>query len=251
MSKCAPVVEKLNALLDHELSVGDWVRVRWHLIACTSCRQRLVEYRRLTNAATYIRSAHVRPRWIRLVPVLAFGLVVAVICATKFLPKKEEPLAIVIDEASLAGDLKPTSAFYAEGNSLVLRDPKSGMVLASAPGHTRQDAFQAISIANKAQRTTKPRAYRIELDQTNPGLSIKVPDGLVALQSADVVKEDEQIVIFFSGEPDDLKGLKLPLKGSVYFVKIIDPKFFSDMNLALPTETFFLSPNKKPSTVNR
>lgn len=251
MSKCSSVVEKLNALLDHELSAGDWVRVRCHLATCGECRKRLVEYRRLTVAAKQVRAVQPRPQWIRLVPASAVALLVVAIFVTRFLPKKEEPLAIVIDEASLAGDLKPTSAFYAEGNSLVLRDPKNGMVLASAPGHTRQDAFQAISIANKAQKTTKPRAFRIELDQAEPGLRPKVPDGLVALQSADVIKEDEQIVIFFSGETDDLKGLKLPVKGPVYFVKIIDPRFFSDMNLALPTETFLLPPNKKPSAVNR
>lgn len=251
MSHCGPIQERLNALLDRELSVADWVRVRLHLITCAKCRSRLAEYQRLTVAAQQVRAVQGRRKWRHLVPAISFAAVAIVVCVVSFYPHPKVPQAIVYDQAALMGNLRPTSAFYAEGNSLVLRDTYSGAMLARSPGHTRRDAFNALSLASRVP-TSQPKEFRVELDQPIPDIDPNTSVDIILLEPGDVsIQQSSPTVIFFSGEPNDLKELNIQSKGPMFFVKVIDPQFFIDMNKALPTEKFVLPPNKKPSTVNR
>lgn len=241
---CEKVQEMLNALLDRELPVLDWVKVRAHLLVCRTCRQRLNDYRRISLAASFVRTVP-KPHRARLVPAAALALVVIAVFALHTSPKARTPQALVFDEASLVGNLKPTSAIYTEGDHLVICDPGSGKILASAPGKTRKDAFNAISLAYRVP-LGEPKAFKVEFKPS------KEQADIVILENAEFIrKEGEPNIIFFSGDFVELKSLPLPKGGPTFFVKVIDPNFCIDLQADTSKSKFVPLPNNKPSSGNR
>jgi len=251
MATCKSVQERLNALLDRELSVFDWFRVRLHLSHCAECRKCLADYHRISRAADQVRLVSVsRPR--NLVPAFALSATVLAVFALAIWPKPKQPQALVFDKAAMVGNLKPSSAIYAEGDHLVLRDPKTGMVLATSPGQTRLDAFNIISLANKVP-LTQPKEVRIAL-APDAAVSINEKDAIeiVLLEGGDVlIKEAEPTVVFFTGDSVDLKTLNLPSKGPAFFVKIIDPGFLGEVVPDHPLKKNISPSNNKPESINR
>ncbi|MBS1726964.1 MAG: hypothetical protein JST51_09620 [Armatimonadetes bacterium] len=240
----------MNALIDRELGLADWVRVRLHLLHCEECRQHLDEYRLVSQAAKCVRNVPGRRR-LRLAPIFAVAAVASVVALAVLWPKPKEPQALVYNRTFLTGGAKPLGAIYNEGKYLVVRDFKDGALLATAPGHTRKDAFYAVSQAGNMP-FNQPLERVIE---DKPPISLKLEKhgsgATIIMEDHPSAKEDAQIVIFFSGPAPNLKDVDIPADRPALFVKIIDPDFLADVVPDQPDKKFVPPSNNKPETINR
>lgn len=247
MGNCEQIQSQLNALIDGELPIFRRLAISFHVLKCQECRERLDQYRRISFAATKIRvfepvsNPKLKLRF-------AYGGLVAVVIgllAFPIWPKAQtpKPQALIYDQNALIGKAMPVSAIYSEDNRFVVRDTENGNVLASAPGKTRTDAFNAISIANHASPN---EAKEIELVFGSGSIHPpKNRDEVFILKSDGLPEKDgEPVMIFFSGEITELRGIELPKKGPVFFVQVLDPKFIPETIRWQPT-TPILPPNKK------
>lgn len=228
---CEIVRGRLNAYVDRELSAPQALKVWGHLTQCSECRKFLAQYRRLTFLASGIRTVRqpMKPSLRILKAGFASSILLLALLMGSHSLAARAPRGIVYDQRAISGRAVPISEIYEEGDHLVVKDVHSGAVLARASGKTGVDAYHAVSDAEKSM----PSQIDLSIKAVHPprGINPKLNQEIFILKGdAPAQGIAQPVIVFFTGDIVELKGIDFPNGEHCLFVKILDPHFFENMN---------------------
>lgn len=246
--KCERAQVYLNACVDRELGLANWFRVQLHLVSCTSCRLNHKQFKQMTRVARSLRHLGL-PRVLHQAYVVAASIIIVVFVVWQIWLRAKAPQALVYDRVDINGMASPISAIYSEGDHLVVRDTKTGKILASSVGQSRQDAFNVIWDSSHRNSADPVRIQFSDLPQggdSSPGKG----DDILILKGGDLPRDRAPTIVFFKGDISNMINIRPPNDGPMFLVKIIDPNFMPGEDMNRFFNNPIISPNKSESSGN-